>query len=163
MHVPHVKVSAGENAFGRATFVSDAIGNAIEPMNGHLNKEVAISRGQMGTLTEQMANLVTNVARIQFTIEKNDLISTFPWRKPGSLSKSPLQRPSFPALPTSTWLQRVIFWLISPSRSRSIPINMPATSSLSLSNPTGDVGQILGAYHPKWIHNPRANDGGLKT
>ena len=39
--MPHVKVSAEENGFGRGTFVSDAIGNAIEPMNGHLNTEIA--------------------------------------------------------------------------------------------------------------------------
>ena len=52
------------------------------------------------------------------------------------------------------WLQRVAFWLISPLRSRSIPDNMPATSRLSLYNPTRDMGQILVAYPPTWTHNP---------
>ena len=47
---------SAEQAESLTTFVSEAISNAIEPMNGHLNKEIA--------------NLTSNVAHLQSTIEK---------------------------------------------------------------------------------------------
>lgn len=110
-----------DQAESLATFISEVIDNAVEPMNGHLNKETA--------------NLTSNVANLQAMMEK--MLSfqhsnrETPTVLPGGRLRNPalstlaglsMWLPSVPLVPGKDPLKQPLFCLVPPLRNPASPM-----------------------------------------
>ena len=61
---------SAEQAESLTTFVSDAISNAIQPMQGHLDKEVTKLSSEITKISSNQEHLTSNMANLQAMMEK---------------------------------------------------------------------------------------------